>query len=91
MLIRAKTQQGSAPVRPVRGTGQTGVAWASLDEQHQRVNTPKSKPWSPESLHGLAQYFGDSRNTSWEVHSQDFVHQNLPNQEELNKSHQQLL
>jgi hypothetical protein len=24
----------------------------------------------------------DSRNTSWGVHSQDFVHQNLPNQEE---------
>jgi hypothetical protein len=59
-------------------TGQTGerhrsdrVIWASRDEQHPRVNTSKSKPWSPESLHGLEQDFGDSRNTSWGVHSQD--------------------
>jgi hypothetical protein len=53
-----------APVRLVRGTGQTGVTWASRDEHHLRVNTPKSKPQSPESLHGLEQDFGDSRNTS---------------------------
>jgi hypothetical protein len=45
-------------------TGQTGVTWAARDEQHPRVNSPKSKPRSPESLHGLEQDFGDSRNTS---------------------------
>jgi hypothetical protein len=87
----SKTQQGSAPVRLVRTTGRTGVTWASRDEQHPRVNTPKSKPGSPESLHGLTQDFGDSRNTSWGVHSQVYVHQNLPNQEESKKSHQELL
>jgi hypothetical protein len=54
-----------SPVRPVRGTSQTGVTWASRDEQHPRVNTPKSKPQSPESLHGLEQDFGDIRKTSW--------------------------
>jgi hypothetical protein len=75
-----------APVRSVRGTGPTGVAWSSRDEQDPRVNTPKSKPRSPESLHGLAQDFGDSRNTSWGVHSQVYVHQNLPNQEESKKN-----
>jgi hypothetical protein len=74
-----------APVRPVKGTGQTDVAWASRDEQHQRVNTPRSNSRSPESLHGFVQDFGDSRNTSWEVHSQPYVHQNLPNQEESKK------
>jgi hypothetical protein len=42
------------------------VTWASRDEEHQRVNTPKSKPRSPESLHGLEQDFGDIRNTSEE-------------------------
>jgi hypothetical protein len=73
------------------GTGQTGVAWASRDEHHPWVNTPKSKLRSPESLHGLEQDFGDSRNTSWGVHSQDYVHQNLPNQEESKKSRQELL
>jgi hypothetical protein len=61
------------------------------DEQHPRVNSPKSKPRSPESLHGLAQDFGDSRNISWGVHSQLHVHQNLPNQEESKKSRQELL
>jgi hypothetical protein len=80
-----------APVRPVRGTGQTDVAWTSRDEQHPRVNTPKSNSRSPESLQGFAQDFGDSRNTSWGVHSQVYVHQNLPNQEESKKSHQELL
>jgi hypothetical protein len=67
------------------------VTWAARDEQHPRINTSKSKLRSPESLHGLEQDFGDSRNTSWEVHSHDFVHQNLPNQEESKKSRQELL
>jgi hypothetical protein len=40
----SKNPTGVAPVRPVRGTGQTGVTWASRDEQHPRVNTSKSKP-----------------------------------------------
>jgi hypothetical protein len=52
-----------APVRPVKSTGQTGVAWAARDEQHPLVNSPKSKPRSPESLYGLEQDFGDIRNT----------------------------
>jgi hypothetical protein len=33
-----------APVRPVKSTGQTSVAWAARDEQHPRVNSSKSKP-----------------------------------------------
>jgi hypothetical protein len=53
-----------APVRLVKSTGQTGVAWAARDEQHPRVKSPKNKPRSPESLHGLEQDFGDIRNTS---------------------------
>jgi hypothetical protein len=67
-------------------TGQTGVRhWSgrcdlsSQDEQHLRVNSPKSNSRSPKSLHGFAQDFGDSRNTSWVLHIQDFVHQNLLN------------
>jgi hypothetical protein len=28
----------------VKSTGQTGVTWAAWDEQHPRVNSPKSKP-----------------------------------------------
>jgi hypothetical protein len=55
----------------VARTGQTGqehqsagVTWAARDEQHPRVNSSKSKLRSPESLHGLEQDFGDSRNTS---------------------------
>jgi hypothetical protein len=51
--------------------GQTGhthrsdwSSWAARDEQHPWVNSPKSNSQSPESLHGFAQYFGDSRNTS---------------------------
>jgi hypothetical protein len=59
----SKNQTRVAPVGPVRGTGQIGVAWASRDEQHPRVNTPKSNSRSPESLHRFAQDFGDSRNT----------------------------
>jgi hypothetical protein len=31
-------------------TGQTGVTWAARDEQHPRVNSPKSNSRSPESL-----------------------------------------
>jgi hypothetical protein len=72
-------------------TSQTGVAWASRDEQCPRVNTPKSNSRSPESLHGFAQDFRDSRNTSWGVHIQVYVHQNFPNQEESKKSRQELL
>jgi hypothetical protein len=87
----SKNTTRAVPVRPVRGTGQTGVTWASQDEQHSRVNTPKSKPQSPEALHRLEQDFGDSRNTSWGVHSQVYVHQNLPNQEESKKSGQEHL
>jgi hypothetical protein len=34
-----KTQLGSAPVRPMRGTGQTGVAWA-LGMNSTRGSTP---------------------------------------------------
>jgi hypothetical protein len=88
---QSKNPMTVAPVRMVRGTGQTGVTWASRDEQHPRVNTLKSKPRSPESLHGLEQDIGDSRDTSWGVHSQDYVHQNLPNQEESKKSRQEHL
>jgi hypothetical protein len=40
----SKNPTGVAPVRPVRGTGQTGVTWASRDEQHPWLNTSKSKP-----------------------------------------------
>jgi hypothetical protein len=75
----------------VTRTGQTGEAWAARDEQHPRVNSSKSKLRSPESLHGLEQDFGDNRNTTWGVHSHDFVHQNLPIQEESKKSRQELL
>jgi hypothetical protein len=39
MFTRAKTQLGSTPVRPVRGTGQTGVAWA-LGMNSTRESTP---------------------------------------------------
>jgi hypothetical protein len=61
---RGKCHKRLAPIRPIKSTGQTGVAWAARDEQHPRVNTPKSKLRSPESLHGLEQDFGDNRNTS---------------------------
>jgi NAD-dependent oxidoreductase involved in siderophore biosynthesis len=70
MFTRAKNPPRVAPVRQVRSTGQTGVAWAARDEQHPRVNSTNSKPRSPESLHGLEQDFGDNRNTSWGVHRQ---------------------
>jgi hypothetical protein len=54
----SKNPPRDAPVRPVKSTGQTGVAWAARDEQHPRVNSPESKPRSLESLHGLEQDFG---------------------------------
>ena len=88
---RDKSHQGLAPVRPVKSTGQTGRAWAARAEQRPRVNSSKSNSRSPDSLHGFAQDFGDSRNTSWVLHSQDLVHQNLSNQEESKKSHQERL
>jgi hypothetical protein len=53
-----------APVRPVKSTGQIGVACTARDEQHPRVNSSKSKLRSPETLHRLQQDFGDNRNTS---------------------------
>jgi hypothetical protein len=83
---RGKSHKGLAPVRPVKSTGQTGHTWAARDEQHPRLNFPKSNSRSPESFHGIVQHFGDSRNTSWELHSQYLVHKNLLNQEESPKS-----
>jgi hypothetical protein len=77
-FTRGKSHKWHTPVRPVTRTGQTGQAWAARDEHHPQVNSPKSKPRSLESLHGLVQDFGGSRNTSWGVHSQVIVHQNLP-------------
>jgi hypothetical protein len=64
---------------------------AARDEQHPRVTSSKSKLRSPDSLHGLEQDFGDYRKISRGVHSHDFVHQNLPNQEKSKKSRQELL
>jgi hypothetical protein len=46
----SKTQQGSAPVRPVRGTGQT--------EQHPRVNTPNPNPDLPNRSTDLRKTLG---------------------------------
>jgi hypothetical protein len=91
VVSRDKSHKELAPVRPFKSTCQTDHAWAARDEQHPRVNSPKSNSRSPESLHGFVQDFGDSRNTSWELHSQDLVHQNLLNQEESIKSHQECL
>jgi hypothetical protein len=81
-LTRGKSHKRLTPVKPVTSTGQTGHAWAARDEQHPRVNSPKSNSRSPDSLHGSEQDFGDSRNTSWAFHSQVMVHQNSLNQEE---------
>jgi hypothetical protein len=72
-------------------TGQTGQAWAARDKQHPRVNSSKTNSRSLESLHGFAQDFGDSRNTSCGVHSKVYAHQILSNQEESKKSRQELL
>jgi hypothetical protein len=88
---RDKSHKGLAPVRPIESTGQTGHAWASRDEQHPWVNSPKSNSRSPESLHEFVQDFEDSRNTSWALHSQDLVHQNFLNHQESRKSHQERL
>jgi hypothetical protein len=89
---RAQHHKRLVSIRPVKSTGQTGHAWATWDEQQPQVNSPKSNSQSPESLHGFAQDNSvDSRNTSWPLHSQDLVHQNLLNQDELRKSHQELL
>ena len=82
-----RSDRSPAPVRPVKSTGQTGRAWAARDEQRPRVNSSKSNSRSPDSLHGFAQDFGDSRNTSWALHSQDLVHQNSLNQEESKDFH----
>jgi hypothetical protein len=80
---------GKSPeANPTRGlhrsesTCQTRNAWAARDEQHPRVKSPKSNSRSPNSLHGFAHDFGDSRNTSWALHRQVMVHQNSLNQEE---------
>jgi hypothetical protein len=53
-----KNPTGVAPVRPVRGIGQTGVTWASRDEQHPRVNTSKSKLDLPKHSTGLNKTLG---------------------------------
>jgi hypothetical protein len=90
-LTRGKSHNWLTPVRPVKSTGQTGVTWAARDEQNPWVNSSKSNSRSPDSLHGFEQDFGDSRNTSWALHSQVMVHQNSLNQEESKKSHQELL
>jgi hypothetical protein len=54
-------------------TGQTSGAWSTWDEQNTRVNSSKSNSRSLDSLHGFAQDFGHSRNTSWVLHSQVMV------------------
>jgi hypothetical protein len=60
----------------------TGDARETRDKQSPRVNSSKTNSQSPDSLYGFAQDFGDSRNTSWALHSQVMVHQNSLNQEE---------
>jgi hypothetical protein len=80
---RDKSHKGLAPVRPVT-PGQ-------LEMNNTRGQLPQIQLRSLESLHGFVQDFGDSRNTSWVLHSQDLVHQNLLNQEESRKSHQERL
>jgi hypothetical protein len=90
-VTRCKSHKRLALVRLVKSTSQTGHAWAARDEQHLRINSPKSISRSSELLHRFAQDIGDSRNTSWALHSQDLVHQNLLNQEESRKSHQECL
>jgi hypothetical protein len=51
-------------VRPVWETGQAGFSLDSREEHSPRVNSSKTKPRSPESLHELEQDFGNIRNTS---------------------------
>jgi hypothetical protein len=65
-----RSDRSRAPVRLVT-PGQHGM------NSITRVNSSKSNSRSPVSLHGFAQDFGDSRNTSWALYSQDLVHQNL--------------
>jgi hypothetical protein len=79
-LTQGKSHKGLTPVRPVKSTGHTGATWAARNEQNPRVNSSKSNSRSPDSLHGVEQDFGDSRNTSWALHSQVMVHQNSLNQ-----------
>jgi hypothetical protein len=81
-ITQDKSHRGLTLVRPVKSTGQTGGAWAARDEQNPRVNSSKSNSRSPNSLHKIEQDFEDSRNTSWALHSQVMVHQNLLDQEE---------
>jgi hypothetical protein len=90
-FTRGKTHWASTLVRPVSSTSQIGQAGPLRDEQLPRVNSPKSNSWPPESLHGSVQDFGDSRNTSWALHSQDLVHQNFLNRDKSKKSHQECL
>jgi hypothetical protein len=80
------TQQPQQQTGPQTVIGQTGHAWAARDEQHPRVNSPKSNSRCPDSLHGFVQDFGDSRNTSWALHCQVMVHKNSLNQEESKDS-----
>jgi hypothetical protein len=58
------TAHRAKPVRPVRETGQACFSLDSREEHSPRVNSPKTNPRSPESLHGLEQDFGDIRSTS---------------------------
>jgi hypothetical protein len=73
------------------GTGQTSQAGQLNMNNARGLSPPKSNSRSPESLHGFAQDFGDSRNTSWALQSQDLVHQNLLKWEESRKFHQERL
>jgi hypothetical protein len=86
-LIKGKSHKASALITPVMGTGQTGPIGQLRMNSNPRVNSPKSNSKSPESFHGFAQDIGDSRNTSWALHSQDLVHQNFLNREKSKKSH----
>jgi hypothetical protein len=79
-----QSDRSEAPVRPVK-------AGQHVMNNILQVNSPKSNFRSPDLLHGFAQDFGHSRNTSWALHSQDLVHQNFLNQEESKKSHQERL
>jgi hypothetical protein len=65
-----------APVRLVT-PGQLGM------NNTRGSKSSKSNSRSPDSLHGSKQDFGDSRNTSWALHSQVMAHQNSLNQEKL--------
>jgi hypothetical protein len=79
-----QSDRSRAPIRPIT-PGQLEM------NSNPRVNSSKFNSRSPDSLHGFAQDFGDSRNTSWALHSQDLVHQNFLEQQESKKSHQECL